>query len=321
MSNAYVLVEYSNNQVQNSTAELITAAKVFGAVSAVVVGPPKAYEPLVQQLQAMGADNIIAAEGEDVASRVILPEVDALSMLAAAAPAPIVVDAGAHGNEIAGRLAARLASGVLLNVVGINADRTAEISIFGDSITGTAAVGGNSPIYSLRPGAVRVAENPTPGAGQLSTFQLPPASVKDAKVTQFVPAPQQDRPDLVSAKVVVAGGRGVESKENFHNLVEPLADALGAAVGSTRDVVDLGWYPVQTQVGQTGVHVSPDVYIGLGISGAIQHTAGMQTARKIIVVNNDEEVAFFQIADLGVVGDLHEVVPLVLQEIAARQSS
>lgn len=319
MSNVYVLVEYSDNKVHNSTAELIAAAKVFGAVSAVVVGTPGAYEPLVPQLQALGADNIIAAEGEDVDSRVVLPETDALSMLAAGAPAPIVLDAGSHGNEIAGRLAARLASGVLLNVVGINADRTAVLSIFGDSIEISAAVGGTSPIYTLRPGAVRVPENIEPGAGVVSTFQLPPASVKDAKVTNFTPAPKQDRPELASAKVVVAGGRGVESEENFHSIVEPLADALGGAVGTTRDVVDLGWYPVQFQVGQTGVHISPDVYIGLGISGAIQHTAGMQTARKIIVVNNDDEAAFFQIADLGVVGDLHEIVPLVLKEIAARR--
>ncbi len=319
MSNAYVLVEYSGDQVQGATAELIAAAKVFGDVAAVVVGTPGAYQPLVPQLQALGADQIIAAEGDDVANRVILPETDALSMLAAGAPAPIVVDAGAHGNEIAGRLAARLASGVLLNVVGINADRTAMLSIFGDSIEVSAAVGGTSPIYTLRPGAVHAPENPAPGAGVVSTFQLPPASVKDVKVTSFQPAPQQDRPELAAAKVVVSGGRGVESEENFHTIVEPLADALNGAVGATRDVVDLGWYPAQFQVGQTGVHVSPDVYIGLGVSGAIQHTSGMQTSKKIIVVNNDEDAAFFQIADLGVVGDLHEIVPLVIAEIENRR--
>ncbi|MDO4760537.1 MAG: electron transfer flavoprotein subunit alpha/FixB family protein [Corynebacterium sp.] len=316
MSNAYVLVEYTGDQVAAATAELITAAKVFGAVTAVVVGTEGAHLPLVDTLAALGADQIVAAEGADVASRIVLPETDALSMLAASAPAPIIIDAGAHGNEIAGRLAARLASGVLCDVVGINADRSAQMSIFGDSIEVTAVVGGNSPIYTLRPGAVE--PKPTPGAGVVSTFALPAATVKDVTVTEFTPAPKGDRPDLAQAKVVVAGGRGLDSAEGFSNVAEPLADVLDAAVGATRDAVDLGWYGPQFQVGQTGVTVSPDLYIGLGISGAIQHTSGMQTARKIVVINNDEDAPFFQIADLGVVGDVHEVVPRVIEELKKR---
>lgn len=314
---AYVLVEYSGDQVAPVTGELITAARVFGDVCAVVVGTPGAHEPLVAQLAALGAAQVFAAECEDYDTRVVLPAVDALHALAAKTPAPIVVDAGAHGNEIAGRLAARLASGVLCDVVGINADRTAHMSIFGDSIDVTAAVGGTSPIYTLRPGAVQA--EPIPAAGAVATFPIAGAGVKDVTVTGFHPAPPSARPDLAQAKVVVAGGRGVDSAEGFTSLVEPLADALGGAVGATRDVVDLGWYESPYQVGQTGVTVSPDVYIGLGISGAIQHTSGMQTSRKIIVVNNDEDAAFFQIADLGVVGDLHEIVPLVLEGIAQRR--
>ncbi|MDO5098458.1 MAG: electron transfer flavoprotein subunit alpha/FixB family protein [Corynebacterium sp.] len=318
MSNAYVLVEYSGDQVLGTTADLIAAAKVFGAVTAVIVSAPGAHTGLHDQLRAMGADAIVAAEAADLDTRIVLPAVDALSMLAAGAPAPIVLDAGAHGNEIAGRLAARLASGVLCDVVGINADRTAAMSIFGDSIEVTAAVGGTSPIYTVRPGAITATVGAA-GAGTFSSFALPAATVKDVTVTNFVPAAKGDRPELTAAKVVVAGGRGVESAENFHSVVEPLADALGGAVGATRDAVDLGWYPPQFQVGQTGVTVSPDVYIGLGVSGAIQHTSGMQTANKIIVVNNDEDAPFFQIADLGVVGDLHEIVPEVVAEIARRR--
>ena len=153
----------------------------------------------------------------------------------------------------------------------------------------------------------------------VSTFELPAASEKDVTVTKFVPAVKGDRPDLTNAKVVVAGGRGVDSEENFHTEVEALADALGGAVGATRDVVDLGWYDPIYQIGQTGVTVSPDVYIGLGVSGAIQHTSGMQTAKKIIVINNDEDAPFFHIADLGVVGDLHEIVPLIVEELAKRK--
>lgn len=314
---AYVLVEYSGDQVAPATGELITAARVFGDVCAVVVGAPGAHLPLVEQLSALGAAQVFGAECEDYSARVVLPAVDALHALAAQTPAPIVVDAGAHGNEIAGRLAARLASGVLCDVVGINADRTAHMSIFGDTIEVTAAVGGNSPIYTLRPGAVTA--EPVPTTATVAAFPIAAAGPKDVKVTGFEPAPHSARPDLAQAKVVVSGGRGVDSAEGFSTLVEPLADALGGAVGATRDVVDLGWYESQYQVGQTGVTVAPDVYIGLGISGAIQHTSGMQTSRKIIVVNNDEDAAFFQIADLGVVGDLHEIVPLVLQEIEQRR--
>ncbi|EEW50613.1 electron transfer flavoprotein FAD-binding domain protein, partial [Corynebacterium efficiens YS-314] len=124
---------------------------------------------------------------------------------------------------------------------------------------------------------------------------------------------------LPQAKVVIAGGRGVGSAENFKTVLEPLADVLGAAVGATRDAVDLGYYPGEYQIGQTGVTVSPDVYIGFGISGAIQHTSGMQTAKKVIVVNNDEDAPIFDIADLGVVGDLFDVAPALLEEINKRK--
>ncbi|MCQ9343588.1 electron transfer flavoprotein subunit alpha/FixB family protein [Corynebacterium kozikiae] len=317
MTNAYVLVEHREGALLPATAELLTAARVLGAVTAVVVGAPGVAEPLREELASLGAAVIYGAEAADYAERVVLPEVDALHALAAQTPAPIVVAAGAHGNEIAGRLAARLASGVLTDVVEILADRSAKHSIFGDAYEVTAAVGGTSPIYTLRPGAV--AAQPAPAAGAYVNFALPAASAKDVKVTKFAPAVQGSRPDLTQAKVVIAGGRGVESPENFSTLVEPLADALGGAVGATRDAVDLGYYAPQYQIGQTGVTVSPDLYIGLGISGAIQHTSGMQTAKKIVVVNNDEDAPFFQIADLGVVGDIHEITPLLIEEINKRK--
>ncbi|AKE40994.1 electron transfer flavoprotein subunit alpha [Corynebacterium kutscheri] len=309
--NAYVLVEHLAGTLSPVTGELITAAKVFGEVTAVVVGDATPY---LEQLRELGASSIVGAHCADIDQRLVLPETDALHALAAQTPAPIIIAAGATGNEIAGRLAARLASGVLCDVVGINPDRSAKMSIFGDSIEISAAVGGTSPIYTLRPGAI--AADPTPGAGALSNFDLPSAGVKDVQVLSFSPAEAGDRPDLAQAKVVIAGGRGLDGEEGFQNLAEPLADTLGGAVGATRDAVDLGWYPQQFQIGQTGVTVSPDIYIGLGISGAIQHTSGMQTAKKIIVINSDEDAPFFQIADLGVVGDVHEIVPLLMNELS-----
>lgn len=309
MSTVYVLVE-PNSPV---TAELITAARVLGEVTAVTTDQAAAPE-----LAELGATTVVVATAPDADTRLILPQVDALSMLAAGNPGPIVIAAGPTGNEIAGRLAARLASGVLCDVVGINADRTAAQSVFGDSVQVSAAVGGASPIHTLRPGAVEPA--PIPAAGTVSLLQLPAATAKDAVVTSFTPAERGDRPELAQAKIVIAGGRGVGSAEGFTDLVEKLADALGGAVGATRDAVDLEYYDGAYQIGQTGVTVSPDLYIGLGISGAIQHTSGMQTARKIVVINNDEDAPIFQIADLGIVGDVNEIVPALVAEIAARRS-
>lgn len=316
MSTVYVLVEHNGSELAATTAELITAARPLGEVAAVVVGAPGVTQTLAPALAQLGAATVVAAESADADQRLVLPRVDALAALAATNPGPIVISAGVSGNEIAGRLAARLASGVLCDVVGINADRTAAQSVFGDQIQVSAAVGGASPIYTLRPGVVEPA--PVAAAGTVTSVALPAATVKDVTVTGFTPAQRGSRPDLPAAKVVVAAGRGIGSAEGMA-LAEQLADALGGAVGVTRDIVDLGYYDGAYQVGQTGVTVSPDLYIGLGVSGAIQHTSGMQTAKKIVVVNNDEDAPIFQIADLGVVGDLFEVVPALVNEINQRK--
>lgn len=317
MSTAYVLVEQNNGRLDPVTVELITAARTLGEVTAVIVGEPGTGQALAAELGSLGASIVVTAEAAGVSNRLVLPEVDALHILAANTPGPIIIGANVTGNEIAGRLAARLASGVLTDVVGINADRTAHQSIFGDTIQISAAVGGASPIFTLRAGAVH--GQPLAAVGTLQTLELPAATVKDVTVVSSIPVIRGDRPELPQAKVVIAGGRGVGSAENFTGVLEPLADALGGAVGATRDAVDLGYYPGEYQIGQTGVTVSPDVYIGLGISGAIQHTSGMQTAKKVIIINNDEDAPIFQIADLGVVGDLFEIAPQLIEEINKRK--
>ncbi|MDK8495451.1 electron transfer flavoprotein subunit alpha/FixB family protein [Corynebacterium marquesiae] len=313
MSHVYVLVEHDADNLLPVTGELITAARELGTVSAVVVG--KQADKFDADLAALGAAQVVQATAEDYEQRFLTPEVDALHALGAANPAPIVLAATPANNEIAGRLAARLASGALVNVSGIAADGSAQMSIFGGSYEITSTAAGQCPIYTLRPGAVEAA--PQQVEAQPAPMPLPAATDKDVKVTSFTPAQKSARPEITEAKAVVAGGRGVG--DEFGAVVEPLADALGAAVGATRDAVDEGFYDAAYQIGQTGVTVSPDLYIGLGISGAIQHTSGMQTSGTIVVVNQDQDEPFFQIADLGVVGDLHEIAPALTEELKARR--
>ncbi|HCT9179978.1 MULTISPECIES: electron transfer flavoprotein subunit alpha/FixB family protein [Corynebacterium] len=317
MSHVYVLVEHEAEQLSPVTGELITAARALGTVSAVVVAKDAATAASFDaELGNLGAAQVVQATAADYEQRIVTPEVDALHALAANNPAPIVLAATPTNNEIAGRLAARLGSGALVNVDGINADGSAHHTIFGGSYE-TSSTATGSVVYTLRPGSV--AAEPQPVTAAPAPFELPAATAKDVTVTSFTPAEKTARPELTSAKVVVAGGRGVGDK--FADVVEPLADVLGGAVGATRDAVDEGFYDPAHQVGQTGVTVSPKLYIGLGISGAIQHTSGMQTSETIVVVNQDQDEPFFQIADLGVVGDLHEIAPALVTELESRKGA
>lgn len=312
----YVLAEHTGSELSPITGELITAARGLGVVSAVVVGKPGDAEALAPSLAALGAAQVIDASAEDYGERLILPEVDALQALGAANPAPIVIAATVTGNEIAGRLAARLGSGVLANVVGIEDNRAAHHEIFGGSYTTTAIAGGECPIYTLRPGSVKA--EPQEAAGEIAPMPLPAATDRDVHVTSFTPKVRADRPELTQASTVVSGGRGVGSADGYKEYVEQLADVLGAATGSTRDIVDLGYADPETQVGQTGATVSPDLYIALGISGAIQHISGMQMSGTIVAVNQDRDEPIFSIADIGVVADIEEFVPELIKALKNR---
>lgn len=312
----YVLAEHTGSELSPITGELITAARGLGVVSAVVVGKPGDAEALAPSLATLGAAQVIDASAEDYGERLILPEVDALQALGAANPAPIVIAATVTGNEIAGRLAARLGSGVLANVVGIEDNRAAHHEIFGGSYTTTAIAGGECPIYTLRPGSVKA--EPQEAAGEIAPMPLPAATDRDVRVTSFTPKVRADRPELTQAATVVSGGRGVGSADGYKEYVEQLADVLGAATGSTRDIVDLGYADPETQVGQTGATVSPDLYIALGISGAIQHISGMQTSGTIVAVNQDRDEPIFSIADIGVVADIEEFVPELIKALKNR---
>ena len=317
MAEVLVLVEQSDGAVKKVTAELITAARVLGEPSAVVVGAPGTAGPLVEDLKAAGAAKIYVAESDDVDKVLITPYVDVLAGLAeSAAPAAVLVAANADGKEIAGRLAARIGSGLLVDVVEVKEGPVGVHSIFGGAFTVDAKTKGDTPVITVRPGAIEAA--PAAGAGEQVTVEVPAQAENATKITAREPVVGGDRPELTEASVVVSGGRGVGSAEKF-SVVEELADALGAAVGASRAAVDSGYYPGQFQVGQTGKTVSPQLYIALGISGAIQHRAGMQTSKTIIAVNKDEEAPIFEIADYGIVGDLFNVAPQLTEAVKARK--
>lgn len=316
MAEVLVLVEHAEGNLKTITNELITAARSLGEPSAVVVGAPGTADKLAEGLKASGAAKIYVAESDTADQFLVVPKVAVLAALAeSAGPAGILVASTAEGKEVAGRLAAETGFGVLWDVVGVKDGGVGVHSVFGGAYT-VEATAGETPIIALRPGAVEAA--PEAGAGELVTVEVPEIPENATKIVSRQPAQKSARPELTEAKVVVAGGRGVGSKDNF-SVVEDLADALGGAVGASRAAVDSGFYEGQFQVGQTGKTVAPQLYIALGISGAIQHRAGMQTSKTIVAVNKDEESPIFEIADLGIVGDLFKVTPQLTDAVKARK--
>ena len=317
MAEVLVLVEHSEGAVKKVTTELLTAARTLGTPAAVVVGAPGTAAPLAAALAAAGAEKIYVAESDDAANYLITPYVDVLgSLVESAGPAAVILAATADGKEIAGRLAARIGSGILGDVVDVKEGGVGVHSVFGGAYTVEAKVEADTPVITVRPGAVEPV--PTAGAGEQVSVEVPAPAENAVKITGRQPAQKSARPELTEAQVVVAGGRGVGSADNF-KVVEELADALGGAVGASRAAVDSGFYEGQFQVGQTGKTVAPRLYIALGISGAIQHRAGMQTSKTIVAVNKDEEAPIFEISDLGVVGDLFTVTPQLTDAVKTRK--
>jgi electron transfer flavoprotein alpha subunit len=231
-------------------------------------------------------------------------------------PPAVLVPGGADGREVAGRLAVRTNSGWLNDLVDIDGDRTGSHSIFGGAFTVQSHATTDTAVVSWRSGSIEIEESAA--AGTQETVEVPAVDgARAAKVSNRAPIVGGDRPELTEATIVVSGGRGVGSADNF-DVVEKLADSLHAAVGASRAAVDSGYYPNQFQVGQTGKTVSPQLYVALGISGAIQHRAGMQTSKTIVAVNKDAEAPIFEIADFGIVGDLFSVAPQLTDEVGKR---
>ncbi|MEU7653573.1 electron transfer flavoprotein subunit alpha/FixB family protein [Micromonospora taraxaci] len=319
MSEVLVVVEATKEfGVKKVTLEMLTLARELGTPSAVVLGGTGAAEALSGKLGEYGAEKIYAAEGDEIDGYLVAPKATVLAELVQRVqPAAVLLASAQEGKEIAARLAVKLDNGILTDVVGLDADGTATQVAFAGSTIVKAKVTKGLPLVTVRPNSV----TPAPAAATPTIEQLT-VSVTDtdklAKVVERVAEQKGSRPELTEAGVVVSGGRGVGNADNF-KLVEELADLLGGAVGASRAAVDSGFYPHQFQVGQTGKTVSPQLYVALGISGAIQHRAGMQTSKTIVAVNKDGEAPIFELADFGVVGDLFKIVPQAAEEIRKRK--
>ena len=318
MAEILVLAEHTGGDVKKVTCELITLARRFGEPSVVWTGP--GAEEGRERCAEFGAARVYVAADPAFDNYVVAPTAALLAQLVGEkSPALVLLAGTGDGKEIAGRLAVKTDSGVLTDAVdltpGDDGNPVAEQSIFGGATIVHSRVKRGTPIVAMRPNAV--APEPASGAAELAAVSLA-GEVTGAKVTGRVVAERGERPDLTEASIVVSGGRGTGGAEGFE-IIETLADALGAAVGASRAVTDAGWYPHQFQVGQTGKTVSPQLYMAIGISGAIQHRAGMQTSKTIIAVNKDPEAPIFELADFGVVGDLFKVVPQLLEEIGRRK--
>jgi electron transfer flavoprotein alpha subunit len=316
-----VLVDHVDGAVRKPTFELLTIARRLGEPSAVFLG--KGADGAVESLGRYGAAKVYVVDAPELADYLVAPKAEALAGVAqTASPAAVLVTSSLEGKEIAARLAVKLESGIVTDAVDVTAGEggapVATQSAFAASYVVTSRVTKGTPIITVKPNAATPEEAPTSPAVEQVEVSFSEAA-KAARITARAPREKSGRPELTEASIVVSGGRGLAGAENF-SLVEALADSLGAAVGASRAAVDAGWYPHSSQIGQTGKSVSPQLYVAAGISGAIQHRAGMQTSKTIVAINKDAEAPIFELVDFGVVGDLFQVLPALTEEIQKRKA-
>ena len=320
MSEILVLVDHLDGAVRKPTIELLTIAGRLGEPSAVFIG--NGYENAASTLGEYGAKKAYRVEGEGLNDYLVAPKAEALAQIVTdVSPGAVLIPSSAENKEIAARVAVKTGSGLITDAIDVQAGEggapVTQQSAFAASFTVTAKVTKGTPIITVKPNSA----NPEPVSGTAEPEVVPvPVTIseaaKGARVVERKPKEKTGRPDLTEAAIVVSGGRGTNGD---FGPVEAFADALGAAVGASRAAVDAGWYPHSSQVGQTGKQVSPQLYIAAGISGAIQHRAGMQTSKTIVAINKDPEAPIFELVDFGVVGDLFTVLPQATEEAVKRK--
>ena len=316
MSTVLILADFSGDHATKTTAELATAAARIGSVSAVVLAPAGKGAALAATVNQGPISNVIVIESNDFASHGVAAVADALAgVVKDKSPAALLIASHAFGKEVAARVAVLTESGIITDAVDVSADVTATQLVFGGSTTVHSQVSQGTPIITVRPNSIDADLSAASPAIENATAAISDVA-KKATIASSQPPVKGGRPELTEANIVVSGGRGTDG--NF-GAVEAFADLLGAAVGASRAATDAGWYPHSHQVGQTGKTVSPALYVACGISGAIQHRAGMQTSKTIVVVNKDPEAPLFDIADFGVIGDLFNVLPQATAAVAAKK--
>jgi electron transfer flavoprotein alpha subunit len=317
MSTVLILADFAGDKATKTTAELATAGARIGEVTAVVLAAPGAGAALAATVSQGPIAKVVVVEDTGFAAHGVAAAADALAQIAkTTSPAAILIASHAFGKEIAARTAVALESGIITDAVDIDSSVTATQLVFGGSTTVKSVVSHGTPVITIRPNSISAdftASTPTVANENVS---ISPAA-KLSTISSSQPPVKGGRPELTEANIVVSGGRGTDG--NF-TAVEGFADSLGAAVGASRAATDAGWYPHSHQVGQTGKTVSPALYVACGISGAIQHRAGMQTSKTIVVVNKDPEAPLFEIADFGVVGDLFAVLPAATEGVKASKA-
>jgi len=314
MAEVLVLVDHVGGSVKKTTSELLTIARRLGEPSAVFIGSE--VDQAREALAKYGAQKVYVVDDPATGEFLVAPKAEAIAQLAEKTqPAAVLIPSYAEGKEIAGRLAIKLGSGVITDAVdvqpGAEGGPQTTQSVFAGGYTVKSHVTKGTPIITVKPNSAT--PEAAEGAAEVEKAEVTISdSAKKARITSSEERKQTGRPELTEAAIVVSGGRGTGG--NFEP-VEAFADALGAAVGASRAAVDSGWYPHSSQIGQTGKTVSPQLYIAAGISGAIQHRAGMQTSKTIVAINKDEEAPIFEMADFGVVGDLHKVLPAAAEAV------
>jgi electron transfer flavoprotein alpha subunit len=317
MSTVIILADFQGGVSTKTTAELATVGARIGDVCAVVLAPVGEGPALAATVKQGPITSIVIVEAKDFAEHGVAAAADALSQVAKAKSADaILVASHAFGKEVAARVAITLESGIITDAVDVASDKVATQLIFGGSTTVHSTVTHGIPVITLRPNSVEADLTASSAATENFSVTISDNS-KKSLITSTEPPVKGGRPELTEASIVVSGGRGTNGD---FAAVEGFADLLGAAVGASRAATDAGWYPHSHQVGQTGKTVSPQLYVACGISGAIQHRAGMQTSKTIVVVNKDPEAPLFEICDFGVVGDLFAVLPQATTAVAAAKA-